>query len=516
MQESEKTVVVHGVGIGLCRGAGYLRYSTATRIKSEERGSAYGAMAEELRYSLARTEAMEQLLALEDEVYNSLGAECAHIFATQLLLIEDSIFAELPLTYIREGNNAERGVLLAREYYFDVLCRGEHASELRFLCLDVEDVTDRILSCLGVDVEQSAYPDQPYILVNDSPLASVIVSRRAELLGVVSREGFQKSSSALIAKALDIPCIALSSQLPTEYSGRYAIIDASCGELCINPDLDAIKRLGEGFYSDSASGSEGEFASDGRARTADGVKIQIFFRIANEREIRLADKCSGIEYSEALIDDDELDEELLFEKYRRLCEAEPCRLVAVRSLSNAHIVDVVGSDDENGAFYVQRNDRLRIQLRALMRAAVYGEIVFLAQVYDDASELEGIALLLSELQDELRIGRHEYSTVKVGAIIGDVGALIMCEEILSCADCIFIDSSKITDTLRFLPLAQKKAIQRVMQISNELGKRVVVKLSGDDVGGELLKYLRAGAVAVSVPTEKAKEVRRLISQFSLK
>lgn len=507
------TLKGQGIGDGIC--AGYLKYRCGARKKADAPYSRRSSEDEMARYEAARLKAKEEISKIEEELYNMCGAECAHVFATQMLLADEGIFTDVPRTYINMGRSAEQALGIAKEYFFTSLCAGKHRQELICLAPDVCDVAARILSKLtGEDTDELDESDA-YLWITDMPMPSEIVSGRAWIMGIVSKIGFETTSSALVAKALEIPALATDADIFFDQPRRYAILDAKKGELCVNPDIAAIERFSERMSEESgkAAPSGEELAAEIFAMTSrigDGYPQDIF--------LSESEKIDG----ELLCPDkfDTFDEDTLFETYRAVAERMLGGLTVVRSVCPSGIVrltEELTSDGLGGAreLYVVRNEELRIQLGAVMRAAVYGPLSFAVSLSDDADEICRLRFLQKELGQSLLYRGHEFSTVKMCAIIDTPAAALMCDKIIEVSDIVIIDICKLEAMLfdgseRPCGEARRRALKNIADCAQKEQKKTILLLRGEGAEDAVKEALDLGYSSFCAPAEKIRALKREI------
>ena len=403
---------------------------------------------EEALYFDARKNLIRKLRRLYGELRENSG--CAWIFLMQISLLCDGIFTELPHLYLAEGKSAQETVLLCRDYFYSVLSKKEGGENLHEVAADIDDVSVRLLNELN---EKNVSPPPPQsILLCHTPPASYIAEWRDELAGIITEDGAHLSHHADLALSLGIPYISVKDELYEECSAHNALIDSESGHLYINPDLATLSLFADKHRKRDTENSG--IASSSLIPSDTDKKMLVFAELGNIGELnRLSERnCDGIGrftseefYLEQMC---LADEELLFEQYRRAAENMPTKPIVIQGLKSTHTVrleSVVSSSTAGDVdeLYVLYDSTLRTQIRAVMRAAVYGSLQFLLPQSERYSDISRCAQLMDELTAELYEEDREFSPVPLGSIIDTVPSALMCDKIIEECDFLLVDAEKL-------------------------------------------------------------------------
>ena len=483
---------------------------------------------EEALYFDAQKNLLRKLRRLYGELRESSG--CAWIFLMQISLLCDGIFTELPHLYLSEGKNAQETVLLCRDYFYSVLLKKEGGENLYEVASDIDDLSVRLLNELN---RKTVSPPPPQsILFCQAPPASYIAEWRDELAGIVAEDGAQLSHHAYLALSLGIPYISVKDELTEDLSDRNALIDSESGYLYINPDLATLSQFADEHRKRRTE--DAPLASSSLMTGATGKKMLIFAELGNIGELnRLSERyCDGIGrftseefYLEQMC---LADEELLFEQYRRAAENMPTKPIVIQGLKSARTVRLESVVSANAAgdvdeLYVLYDSTLRTQLRAVMRAAIYGSLQFLLPQSERYSDISRCAQLMEELSGELYEEDREFSPVPLGSVIDSVSSALMCEKILEECDFLLVDAEKLyisvcahcqaddlgdTDVMHFDAL--RHLIGSVAKVASKKKKRAVLSL-GKTCPAEIFTAPLLGEFfAVSTSLENLTKLKRSI------
>lgn len=409
---------------------------------------------EEALFFASRRTVLSKLRRLYGEFREE--SDCAWIFLMQISLLSDNLFTELPRLYLSEGKSAAQTVLLCRDYFYSVLCKKEGGENLVAVSPDIDDISLRLISELRQG-EPSAPPPQTIMLCRTPPV-SYIAEWRELLCGIVTEEECSESHHAALALSLGIPYVSVRDELSDELSDRNALIDSECGHLYVNPDLATLSR-----FADAEHGRKKEEEKDIEitSRTIlreNGKKMLVLAELNKPSELsRLSERyCDGIgKFTSEELYLEEMclpDEELLFEEYRRAAEMMPTKPIIIRgfkTLGTVHLESVISENTlgESGELYVLYDSTLRTQLRAVMRAAVYGSLQFLLVQNDRYSDISQCASLMEELSAELYEEDREFTHVPLGSIIDSVSSALMCDKIIEECDFVVVDTEKLSRAL---------------------------------------------------------------------
>ncbi len=452
LSQKDATIKIKGKGNHSGRAVGKTSFfmpdlSVPPRLPGTEKS-------EEMLYFEARKNLLKRLRQFYGELRDK--SNCAWIFLMQSALLCDDIFTELPHLYLCEGKSAVQTVLLCRDYFYSVLCKKDGGENLHAVSADIDDISVRLISELKRE-DTTPLPHQTILLCHTPP-ASYIAEWHECLAGVVSEDKATAAHHAELALSLEIPYLSTRDELSADLSEHNALIDSEGGYLYINPDLVTLSR-----FADDESGRKSEEERDILLTSKpimkdNGKKMLVFAELGNPGELsRLSERyCDGIGKltSEDLYLENMClaDEETLFEEYRRAAEIMPTKPIIIRGFKTLGAVRLESVISENatgdkGELYVLYDTTLRTQLRAVMRAAVYGSLMFLLPQSDRYSDLSQCASLMEELSAELYEEDREFSPVPLGSVIDTVPSALMCDRILEECDFAVADAEKLRHSL---------------------------------------------------------------------
>ena len=402
-------------------------------------------------------EARKALLSRLRRLHGELRKECdgAWIFLMQISLLCDEIFTDLPRLYLSEGKSAAQTVVLCRNYFYSVLCKKEGGENLRTVSADIDDISTRLIN--EIKKEDYPAPVQNAVLLCHTPPSSYMAEWRELLAGVVSEATFSESHHSELALSLGLPYISAKDGFLAEIpdNATSALIDSECGCLYINPDLATLSRFAENEKERLDEEENNILISEKPILKENGKKMLVFAELSGLSELnrlsaRSYDGIGKITSEEFYLAEMCLpDEDTLFEEYRRAAESMPTKPVVIRGFRTPGAVRLESIISENPSgesseLYVLYDTTLRTQLRAVMRAAVYGSLQFLLPQSDRYSSLSQCAALMDELSAELYEEDREFSPVPFGSCIDTVASALMCEKIFDECDFAVVDTERLS------------------------------------------------------------------------
>jgi multiphosphoryl transfer protein len=402
------------IGVAASPGLAVGEVFQVRRMEIDVAEAGAGVDAERQRLAAALAAAHGQLAALRAQLHAKANPAKAAIFAAQEELISDPDLLEIAESAIAKGKSAGFAWKKAVATHADRLAalRNELLAQR---ANDVRDVGQRVLSLLtGVDVRPPAYPPNSVLVAEDLTPSDTAALDRSRVSGICTTRGGATSHVAILARSLEIPALAGVDPAVLEVpGGTVVILDANDGTLRLHAssaDVEVIRRAQERSH---LRRTENAARAVEPAITLDGRRIEVLANIGGlEDATRLAGlggEGVGLLRSEFLFlgRRDAPTEEEQFETYKAIAEAlGPGRPLIIRTLD-------VGGDKplaylpipkEDNPFLGERGVRvgldrpevLRTQLRAILRAAAFGNVSVMFPMIATLSELRDVKAMLGE------------------------------------------------------------------------------------------------------------------------
>ena len=328
-------------------------------------------------------------------------ADAAAILEFQVALLEDDVLAEPAFSAIVAGRAADHAWLQAMEQEI----AGYEAADdeyFRARAADLYDLRDRVLAHLMGSAIEAVVPPGAIVAAVDlapSRFLGIDWSRGGAL---VLTAGSTTSHVAMLARSRGIPAVTGLGVDLAELSGQ-ALVDAHRGVLIVNPGPATRAQFDRDAKTAATARALAAAAAIRPAVTADGAPIRIMLNISDPREVAGLDPaiCDGIGLvrTEFLFHDRQglPDEEQQYSVYRQIAEWAQGRPVTIRTLDaggDKPIPGLTPAGESNPFLGVRglrlslaRPDIFRAQLRALVRAAMHGEVKIMLPMVTQPREL---------------------------------------------------------------------------------------------------------------------------------
>jgi phosphotransferase system enzyme I (PtsI) len=392
--------------------------------------------------------ARQELETTRDQVGDELGSDLAGIFDAHLLMLADVKFVGKVEERIRHQKvNAEWAVHKTVEELHSRFAQAENAY-LRERGADLTDVSRHLLRSLhGTSHHQmSELPPGVIVVADDLTPSDAIRLGRERVLGFAIESGGRTSHTTIIARSLNLPAVAgltgVTKQLVDEVP---LIVDGEQGRVVVNPTREMLEQYSLRRFDLQCRDRDLMKTRELEAVTRDGIRVSLMANIDLPEEVEEA-SCYGadgiglyrseflyIEKSPALPTEEEH-----VALYRRLIEAAAPHPAVIRTydLGGRKLArEVMETHEENPVLGLRgirltlaRPDIFRTQVRALLRAGLYGDLWVMLPLVSTLDELRAFHALTAEVAAEMdREGVPYRRDVKIGTMIEVPAAAVMAD-----------------------------------------------------------------------------------------
>jgi phosphotransferase system enzyme I (PtsI) len=395
--------------------------------------------------------AREELKRTRARAGEDLGNELAAIFDAHILLLSDPSFLGRVESRIRSQQvNAEWAVHKTAEELDNLFAHMDDAY-LRERSEDLTDVSRHLLRSLqGISHhELSELRDDVIIVADDLTPSDVIRLGRQRVIGFAIESGGRTSHTTIIARSLNLPLVSGLTGVTNRLTDQAPIIvDGETGQVFLHPNSETLETYRERRLELQSRDRTLMETRDLGAVTCDGCEIQLMANIDLPEEVHEV-SCFGAAgiglyrseflYLEKSPDLPAEDEHVAI--YRQMIEAAAPHPAIIRTydLGGRKLArEVMDTREENPVLGLRgirltlaRRDVFRTQIRALYRAAVYGDLWIMLPLVNRLEEVRAFRAFAEECLGELeREGLPFRRDVRLGIMI-EVPAAAMIADVLA-------------------------------------------------------------------------------------
>lgn len=313
---------------------------------------------------------------------------------------------------------------------------------------DVKDVTRRLLAnLLGKPLPNPALIDKEVIIIADDLTPSDTAQLNKNLVkGFATNIGGRTSHSAIMARSLEIPAVVACKTITEDVNeGDVVVLDGINGDVVINPDEDTVKKYSEARDEYLANKEELKKLVNEKTVSTDGHHVELVANIGGAKDLPGAHENGaegvGLFRTEFLyMESAQLPtEERQFEVYKEVLEDMAGKPVVVRTLDigGDKKIEAIDLPEEMNPFLgvravrlcFQREDIFRTQLRALLRASVYGDLRIMFPMIATLQEFrKAKGILMEEKEKLVNEGVKVSDTLQIGIMIEIPAAAVLADQ----------------------------------------------------------------------------------------
>ena len=386
---------------------------------------------------------------IKETALKNLGEEEAQVFDAHLMVLSDpELIGQVKDNITSNKVNAESALKEVTDMFISIFAGMEDNPYMQERAADIRDVSKRILAhLLGVKIPSPAtIKDEVIIVAADLTPSDTAQLNRQYVKAFVTDIGGRTSHSAIMARSLEIPAIVGTKEVTSiAKDGDIIIVDGLSGEVFLNPSEEVVAEYRAKAEAFAAQQAEWEKLKDSKTYTKDGHQVELAANIGTPKDlegvVNNGAEGVGLYRTEFLyMDSHEMPtEEDQFEAYKAVLEGMNGKPVVVRTM------DIGGDKElpylplphEMNPFLGYRAIRIslnepemfRTQLRALLRASVYGKLRIMFPMIATLNDFRGAKALLEEEKAKLIAeGVAVSDDIQVGIMIEIPAAAVLAHQ----------------------------------------------------------------------------------------
>ena len=510
-----------------------------TRIEDTE--------AEVKRVDEALKASQEQLQKLYDKAVREVGEASAAIFEVHQMMLEDEDYLEAIQNMIRtEQVNAEYAVAVTGDNFAEMFASMDD-DYMKARSADIKDISERLVRNLSGQGDVDLSSIEPSIIVADdlSPSETVQMDKD-KILAFVTVHGSTNSHTAILASMMNIPAlIGVKMDLEAFQSGMTAVVDGFQGIVTFDPDEETKVQTETKMQEEAEKLKLLQELKGKENVTLDGCKINIYANIGSVGDIGyvMENDAGGIGLfrSEFLYlgRNDFPTEEEQFQAYKQAVQMMAGKKVIIRTLDIGADKQVdyfnLGNEDNPAMGYrairicLRQPEIFKTQLRALLRAAVYGNLSIMYPMITSTEEVKKIYEIVAEVEEELKAQEIQYKIPEQGIMIETPAAAIISDKLAEMVDFFSIGTNDLTQYTLAIDRQNEKLdefynphheailrmIQMVVDNAHKCGKWAGIcgELGADATLTE--QFVRMGLDELSVAPSMVLKLRKIVREMKV-
>lgn len=394
----------------------------------------------------------QQLSMLYNKAVKEVGESSAAIFEVHQMMLEDEDYLDAIYHVIRtEMVNAEYAVAVTGDNFAGMFA-GMDDEYMQARAADVKDISARLVRNLSGQNNMDFSTMEPSIIVAEdlSPSETVQMDKK-KILAFVTVHGSTNSHTAILARMMNIPAlIGVPMDLREIQTGMTAVVDGAAGEVIFEPTESECSKAAQKIAAEREKLRLLQELKGKKNETSDGRTINIYANIGSVSDVGyvLENDAGGIGLfrSEFLYlgRDNFPSEEEQFQAYKQVVQTMGQKKVIIRTLD-------IGADKQADYFALGKEENpalgyrairiclkqpeiFKTQLRALLRAAAYGNLSIMYPMIISAEEVKQIGSIVEEVETELKQAQIPHRIPEQGIMIETPAAVMVSDELAALVD----------------------------------------------------------------------------------
>lgn len=490
----------------------------------------------------------KQLGRLYDKAVREVGEASAAIFEVHQMMLEDEDYLESMENMIRtELVNAEYAAAATGDNFAEMFAAMDD-EYMKARSADVKDISERLVRNLSGEGDNDLSSMEPSVIVADdlSPSETVQMDKE-KILAFVTVHGSTNSHTAILARMMNIPAlIGVPMDLNSLKTGMMAVVDGFSGQVIFEPEEDVQKETEKRMQEEAEKQKLLEELKGKENITLDGRKINIYANIGSVGDLGyvMENDAGGIGLfrSEFLYlgRNDFPTEEEQFQAYKQAVQTMAGKKVIIRTLDIGADKQVeyfnLGKEENPALGYrairicLKQPEIFKAQLRALFRAAVYGNLSVMYPMITSTEEVEKIYAIVAEVEEELKAQEVQYKIPEQGIMIETPAAVMISDRLAEMVDFFSIGTNDLTQYTLAIDRQNEqlddfynphheavlRMIRMVVENAHKCGKWAGIC---GELGADLTlteQFVRMGVDELSVAPSMILKLRKIVREMKAK
>jgi len=512
---------------------------------------AKGDVSKELNlFENAVAKTVKDIEQVKQRASSNLNEEELAIFDAHLMMINDPEYLGQTKEMINQGYKADWSCKVISDQMIAMFESLEDAY-FKERAADIRDVSFRLLcNILGIVIPDLTAIDEPVVIVaNELTPSDTAQLNKKYCLGFGTEIGGRTSHSAIMAVSLGIPAVVGTTGIMKEAKhGDTIILDSIDGNVILNPSDAEIKEYKVKNEKYLAEKEALKVLINQESVSSDGHKVEIAANIGTPKDVEKVVENGaegiGLYRTEFLYMDKTTGfptEDEQYEAYKVVLEEMKGKKVVVRTLDigGDKKLDYFEFEPEMNPFLgyrairlcLDRKDIFKTQIRALLRASIYGKLCIMFPMIATVNEFkEAKAMVLKEKENLINEGHKVSDSIEIGMMVEIPAAAVLADEFAKYADFFSIGTNdliqysmaadRMSEKVAYLYQPLNPSILRLVKMTidgaHSQGKWVGMcgEMAGDPIAAPIL--LGLGLDEFSMSASSVLRTRKMIRNLSYK